>query len=167
MGNLKTSELNELTIIATGDLIPGVDISDTTQAPSGTTKYFTFQRIADWLASLTQTFTNKRVTPRVDTTTSSATPTINTDNVDHYIITAQTAAITSFTTNLSGTPTNGQKLMISVTGTAARTITWGSSFENGPVALPTTTVTTTRLDVLFVWNSTTSKWRCMASGSTQ
>lgn len=114
----------------------------------------------------TATLTNKRITPRIGTVASAAEPTINTDDVDHFIITAQAAAITSFTTNLSGTPTNGQKLLISVTGTAARAITWGASFENGPVALPTTTVTTTRLDVGFIWSAATSKWRCMASGTT-
>ena len=50
----------------------------------------------------TDTLTNKRVTARTGTTTSSATPTINTDNVDMYTITAQAAAITSMTTNLTG-----------------------------------------------------------------
>lgn len=111
----------------------------------------------------TDTLTNKRLTPRVGTTTSSATPTINTDSFDFYEITAQTVDITSFTTNLSGTPTNGQKLWIAITGTAARAITWGASFEASTVALPTTTVTTNRLDVGFVWNSVTSKWRCVAT----
>lgn len=113
--------------------------------------------------SSTNTLTNKRVTKRVGTTTSSATPTINTDNVDMYTLTAQTVDITSFTTNLSGTPTDGQTLWIAITGTAARAITWGASFEASTVALPTTTVTTNRLDVGFVWNAATSKWRCVAS----
>lgn len=113
--------------------------------------------------SSTNTLTNKRITKRTGTTTSSATPTINTDNVDFYSITAQTEAITSFTTNLSGTPTEGQTLWIAITGTAARAITWGASFEASTVALPTTTVTTARLDVGFVWNTVTSKWRCIAS----
>jgi len=112
----------------------------------------------------TVTLTNKRVTLRTGTATSSATPTINTNNVDYYSLTAQTADITSFTSGLSGTPTENQKLWISITGTDARAITWGSSFENGAVTLPTTTVGTTRLDVGFVWNSVTSKWRCMAQG---
>lgn len=112
----------------------------------------------------TQTLTNKRFTPRPGETTSSATPTINTDNYDFYHLTAQAVDITSFTTNLSGTPTTDQRLHIAITGTAARAITWGSSFE-ALVPLPTTTVTTQRLDVLFVWNAVTSKWRCMASGS--
>ena len=110
--------------------------------------------------SSTDTLTNKRVTPRVGTTTSSATPTINTDIVDYYELTAQAVNITSFTTNLTGTPTNGQKLWIAITGTAARTIAWGASFESSTITLPTTTVNTSRLDVGFVWNAATSKWRC-------
>jgi hypothetical protein len=111
----------------------------------------------------TQTLTNKRVTPRVSTTTSSATPTINTDTTDVFGLTAQAANITSFTTNLSGTPTDGQRLQIYIVGTAARTISWGTSFEASTVALPTTTVTTNRLDVSFIWNAATSKWRCLQS----
>ena len=113
--------------------------------------------------SSTNTLTNKRMTKRTGTTTSSATPTINTDNVDAYFITAQTEAITSFTTNLSGTPTEGQALLISITGTAARAITWGTSFEASTVALPTTTVSTNRLDVAFIWNTVSGKWRCTGS----
>lgn len=113
----------------------------------------------------TDTLTNKRITKRVSTEASSATPTINTDNVDCHRITALTVAITSMTTNLSGTPTDSQMLMISITGTAARAITWGASFAAGAVALPTTTITTQRLDVGFKWSTVASKWMCMASGS--
>jgi hypothetical protein len=109
----------------------------------------------------TDTLTNKRVTPRVSTTASSATPSINTDNVDVYGITALTVNITGFT--MSGTPTNGQKLWIYIVGTAARSITWGGSFEASTIALPTTTVSTNRLDVGFVWNSVSSRWRCVGS----
>jgi hypothetical protein len=110
----------------------------------------------------TNTLTNKRITARTGTTTSSATPTINTDNVDYYSITALAAAITSFTTNLSGTPTIGQTLWISIkdNGTA-RAIAWGASFEASTIALPTTTVISTRLDVAFIWNEATSVWRCV------
>lgn len=115
--------------------------------------------------SSTNTLTNKRRTERTGTTTSSATPTINTDDVTFYSITALAAAITSFTTNLSGTPTEGQKLWIAITDNGtARAITWGASFEAGAAALPTTTVISTRLDVGFIWNTVTSKWRCMAAG---
>ena len=109
------------------------------------------------------TFTNKRITPRVlPSTADSATPTLNTDSYDMMVITGQTVAITSFTTNLTGTPTNGQKLWIAITGTGAIAITWGASFSASTVALPTTTVTTARLDVGFVWNVATTTWRCVA-----
>jgi hypothetical protein len=112
----------------------------------------------------TNTLTNKRITARTGTTTSNATPTINTDNVDYYSITALAAAITSFTTNLSGTPTIGQTLWISIkdNGTA-RAIAWGASFEASTIALPTTTVISTRLDVAFIWNEATSVWRCVGT----
>ncbi len=112
--------------------------------------------------SSTNTLTNKRITPRVGTTTSSATPTINTDNYDMYTLTAQAVDITSFTTNLSGTPTDGQKLIIRITGTAARAITWGASFVASTVALPTTTVTTDMLTVGFIYDTVSAKWVCSA-----
>lgn len=114
---------------------------------------------------VTQTLTNKRWVPRVGSTTSSATPTINTDNVDIYKLTAQAADITSFTTNLSGTPNDGEILEIQITGTAARAITWGSSFVSSTVTLPTTTVTTATLTVILQYYTTSSygnnKWVCV------
>jgi hypothetical protein len=116
------------------------------------------------LGSTTSTVGGLRVNPRaLADTSNSATPTLNTDNYDIMVITGQSNAITSFTTNLTGTPVNGQKLWISITGTTAIAITWGASFESSTVTLPTTTVTTNRLDVGFVWNVATSKWRCVAS----
>jgi hypothetical protein len=111
----------------------------------------------------TQELTNKRVTPRVSPLSSnSSTYAINTDSFDIVVITGQsTTPITSITT--SGTPTNGQKLWLSITGTTAISFTLSSSnFESSTVALPTTTVSTNRLDVGFVWNPATSKWRCVA-----
>lgn len=115
-------------------------------------------------ADSTTTFTNKRITPRITTITSHATPTINTDNCDAVTITAQAEAITSMTTNLSGTPTNFQKLIIRIkdNGTA-RAITWGASFEAKGVALPTTTVLSKVLTVGFIYDTVTSKWGCVAS----
>ena len=114
--------------------------------------------------SSTNTLTNKRVTKRAPTVTQSATPTINTDNTDVAHITGLAQAITSMTTNLSGTPVEGDTLRIDITDNGtARAITWGASFEaSGTVALPTTTVLSVRLDVGFVWNTVTSKWRCVA-----
>lgn len=115
--------------------------------------------------SSTHTITNKRNTKRVlALSANSATPAINTDSYDVVHITSQTAAITSFTTNLTGTPVDGDELRISITGTASVGLTFGASFEDGAVTLPTTTSGTTRYDITFFWNSETSKWRCMAKG---
>jgi hypothetical protein len=112
-------------------------------------------------ATSTTTLTNKRITKRLTAVTNTTTWSINTDNCDVAENTGLTGAVAIDTT---GTPTNPQTLWIVLTGTAARGITWDSSdFEPSTVALPTTTVSTNRLDVGFTWNAATSKWRCVAS----
>ena len=95
-------------------------------------------------------------------TANTGTPSINTNNYNVIHITSQSVAITSFTTNLTGTPVDGQTLRISVTGSTAIALTWGTSFESSTATLPTTTVGTTRLDIGFFWNTETSRWRCVA-----
>lgn len=114
--------------------------------------------------SSTSTLTNKRITRRVVTVNApGATPTTNSDNDDIAAFTGLGTAITSMTTNLSGTPVNGDLLEFRFTddGTA-RGITWGTSFQSTTVTLPTTTVISTMLRVGFEWNSTASKWDCIA-----
>jgi hypothetical protein len=101
------------------------------------------------------------IVKRVNSVTSSATPAINTSTTDLFLITALAVNITSMTTNLTGSPVSGQSLIVAITGTATRTISWGASFEASTVALPTTTSGTNRLDVEFIWNAATSKWRCI------
>jgi len=107
-----------------------------------------------------------RVRPRAFATNApGATPGIDTNDEDFHHFTGLNTAITSMTTNLGGVPTEAQKLWIAFTDNGtARAITWGASFENGPATLPTTTVASTRLDVGFIWNTVTSKWRCVAAG---
>jgi len=111
----------------------------------------------------TQTLTNKRITPRVNTVASSATPAINTDTTDVFTITALAAAITSMTTSLTGTPTTGQKLLIRIldNGTA-RAIAWGASFASRGATLPTTTVLGKYLYVGFLWNEVAADWDCVS-----
>ena len=112
--------------------------------------------------SATQTLTNKRITPRVTAISSNtATPAINTDNYDYVEITAQTVNITSMTTSLSGTPNVGQQLWIAMTaGSGTPTVSWGTGFEDPGSLLPST-LSTTRVDVGFKWNTATSKWKCV------
>ena len=112
----------------------------------------------------TQTLTNKRVTKRVTTITSNAEPTVNTDNCDVVTITALGEAITSMTTNLSGTPTNFQGLIFRIldNGTG-RAITWGDSFQAMGTDLPTTTTASKVLTVGFLYDTVDSKWGCVVS----
>ena len=100
---------------------------------------------------------------RSSTEVSAAEPTINSDNVGLHSITALAAAITSFTTNLSGTPVNGQRLTIRIKddGTG-RAIAWGASFESSGATLPTTTNASKLLTVGLIYNSVSSKWGCVA-----
>ncbi len=102
--------------------------------------------------------------PGVLAIASDANPTINTDEYDFIDITALAVNIASFTTNLTGAPRNGSYLSIRIkdNGTA-RTIAWGASFETVGAVLPTTTVISKRLLVLFVYDTTTSKWGCVAT----
>ena len=111
-----------------------------------------------------QTLTNKRRTRRVVTVTQSATPAINTDNADIASITALAQAITSMTTNLTGTPVAGDLLEIRITddGTG-RAIAWGASFQSTTITLPTTTVASTMLRIGLEWNVVASKWDCIAT----
>jgi len=141
--------------------------SDTTIARSAAGA-ITVEGVAVPTISSTSTLTNKWVQPRLTTITSSATPTVNTDNCDCVRITAQAAAITSVTTNLSGTPVACQKLLFEILddGTA-RAITWGASFASGPATLPTTTTVNKILYTGFIWSAARSKWICIATGSEQ
>lgn len=110
----------------------------------------------------TDTFTNKRVTRRIGTTTSSATPSINCNTVDDYHLTAMSAAITGIT--ITGTPTDGQELLLRFkdNGTG-RAITHGSSFVAGPAALITTTVATKTHVEIFRYDAVATKWACISS----
>lgn len=112
--------------------------------------------------SSTATLTNKRVTPRIGTTASSATPSIDIDSYDQYNITALAAAITSVT--VTGTPTDGQRLLVRIkdNGTA-RAISWGSSFiASGLYGLLATTVINKTHLVGFIYDSVATKWVCVA-----
>ena len=116
----------------------------------------------------TDTLTNKWFQPRGNSTTSSATPSINTDTTDEFDITALATNITSMTTNLTGTPVNGQRLLIRFkdNGTA-RTITWGTSYvSTGAAALIATTVLSKTHYVGLIYDSTAAKWACIAADAT-
>jgi len=130
-------------------------------------KFATAKAIADSKyvkSDETVTLTNKRITSRIKTFTSDATPDINSDDYDAVTITALAVAITDV--NVTGTPTNFQKLLFRIldNGTA-RAIAWGDDFQAMGVALPTTTVISKVLTVGFIYDTVDSKWWCVATNN--
>lgn len=111
----------------------------------------------------TGTLSNKRVTPRVNTVASSATPTIQTDTTDQFTITALAAAITGWT--ISGTPVDAQRLMVRIkdNGTS-RALAWPAGFRAIGVTLPTTTVAGKTLYIGLLYNAADSVWDALAVG---
>lgn len=112
--------------------------------------------------SSTNTLTNKRITKREQTVTDTATLTITSDSVDIVTVTALAQAMTIAAP--TGTPTQGQSLMIRIkdNGTA-RALTWNAIFRaSTDLPLPTTTVISKTLYVGFIYNSEDSKWDLLA-----
>jgi len=112
----------------------------------------------------TETLTNKRITQRVQSFVSDATPAIDVDSYDAVTITALATAITNMSTDMTGTPTNFQKLTFRIKDDGTnRAITWGTNFEAKGVSLPATTTASKVLTVGFIYDTVTSKWGCVAS----
>lgn len=107
----------------------------------------------------TQTLTNKTVKPRIVTVTQSATPTFNIDNGTTFQMTGLAQAITSMSTNMSGTPYDGQCLCFEITDNGtARAITLGSNFVASTAqVLPTTTVASVTLQIYTKYRSAIGK----------
>lgn len=169
--NAKTLSVSDTTTLATnaitlggGEVVTFSASNALSLLTTGTT-VMTFPQATDTVVTLaaTQTQTNKRITRRFITTTQSATPTINTDNTDISSITALAQAITSMTTNLTGTPVAGDYLQIQFTDNGtARAISWGAKFASTTVTLPTTTVISTLLRVGLQWDTVAAVWQCIA-----
>ena len=104
--------------------------------------------------------------PRTVTAVSNAAPTPNTDVTDEFDLTAQAA--TAAFANPTGTPLNGQKLLIRIkdNGTA-QAITWGTLYiSSGAGTLLTTTIATKTHMSGFIYNSASVKWVAMAVDAT-
>jgi hypothetical protein len=116
--------------------------------------------------SATATLTNKRITARISTTASSATPTPNADTDDQYNVTALAAAATFGAP--TGTPTDGQELRIRIkdNGTA-RALSWNAIYvSSGLGTLLTTTVINKTHLLRFRYDAAAVKWACISSDST-
>lgn len=114
--------------------------------------------------SSTDTLTNKRITDRIKQDANHTTSvTMDSDSYDEYDITAQAGAL--LFNNPSWTPTNCQKLMVRIKDNwTARALTYWSQFASWAATLPTTTTLSKKLWIWFEWDSTDSKWYCLATG---
>lgn len=158
------------TFPASGIILTGSSTGVTTfaSANAGASNYtLTFPAATATVATLdgTQTLTNKRVTPRTLAAASYTTDTgtsLDCDTLDMFIVTAQAGAL--LFNNPSGTPTQGQPLLIRIkdNGTA-RALTYGSQFRAMGTSLPTTTVLSKTLYLGLIWNATDSKWDLVAA----
>lgn len=112
--------------------------------------------------SSTDTLTNKRITARVFSEASNATPTPASDSYDQHNVTALAAGATFGAP--TGTPTDGQNLIIRVkdNGTA-RTLAFNAIYRaSSDLPLPTTTILSKTLYLGFKYNSADSKWDLLA-----
>jgi hypothetical protein len=118
----------------------------------------------------TQTLTNKRINPRVDTSTagSSTTWTPNADTTDVFEL-SSTLSVNVSINNPSGTPVEGQRLMFRIKSDgSAHTLTWTGTQWRASVAgtappLPPTTNPNRNIYLGFVYNSTDTKWDLLAA----
>lgn len=103
---------------------------------------------------------NAVTVPKV-TTASTGTLTINVSTTDFAVRTALDATTTIETT---GTPQNGQKLIVRLkdNGTS-RSLSWNAVFVSGGPALPTVTTAGKWMHFGFLYNTTNSKWMLVAS----
>ena len=98
----------------------------------------------------------------VTTVASSATPTpVGSDFNNMFTVTALAVAATFAAP--TGTPANGNKLIIRIKDDAtARALAWNAIYRAGEVALPTTTVISKTIYCGFIYNSADSKWDFVA-----
>ena len=103
-------------------------------------------------------------TKQVIQITSSTAPTVNTTGYRRtFVDITALAGNINLSTNLTGTPQNGDVLIYQIkdNGTA-RTITTESNIESKGDSVPATTVISKRVNIGFTWDSTTSKWGCIS-----
>ena len=104
------------------------------------------------------------VTSATITGTSTQTPTLNTSDTYIYIG-SSASAYTLTVANPTGTPTQGQKMIIRFkdNGTQVMGISFGTQFRaSSDLALPTTTTAGKTLYCGFIYNSTDTKWDMIA-----
>jgi hypothetical protein len=109
----------------------------------------------------TETLTNKRINARVGTITTSTTPAPDANNNDMFTVTALTSTATFAAP--SGTPVDGQKLVIRITTAAIQSLFWNAAYRaSSDFSLPAATVASKTMYLNFMYNSVSSTWDLVA-----
>ena len=98
--------------------------------------------------------------PRVTSVTSTATLTIDSSTTDQAVITAQSGNLTI--ASPTGSPVDGQKLIIRVKAVGTSVITWNAIFRQIGTTLPTPTTAGKSIYVGLIYNSLDTKWDVVA-----
>jgi hypothetical protein len=112
----------------------------------------------------TDTLTNKNIQSRVVSIADATSITINADTTDIATQT-NTQAVGTLTINApTGTPFNGQKIVLRLQSTNIQTFSWNGIFAGSTdLALPTASSGSSKYDYVgFIYNSTASKWQLLA-----
>jgi hypothetical protein len=112
----------------------------------------------------TVTLTNKRVTPRIQTAADATSITPTGDSADQ-VNQANTQALGTLTINApTGTPTDGQRLVIRVRSTNAHSISWNAIYRaSNDFALPSALTGSSEYDYFgLLYNSGSSTWDLVA-----
>jgi hypothetical protein len=169
-GTITTTELSDEAEASLATVTIGSEVSDTTCFPlfvtdaTGdlslkTAPYFTYNSNTGLLASVK--FSGLHV-PRIILYTDRASSAIEITITDQYELTA-ISNDTTFT--ITGTPVDGQKLMIRLKDAGvSKTLTWNSVFRVVGVTLPTATTAGKTHYIGCVYNFADSKWDVLAIG---
>jgi hypothetical protein len=117
------------------------------------------------LGSLAVTFSGKRITKRVSSTTSASSLTPEISTYDEFAFTALAAALT-INNHSTSTPADGDRMLITITPDATpRALAFGDKYvAYAGVALPTITVASKTMVMGFRWDAGLGKWNLLALG---
>lgn len=115
--------------------------------------------------SSTDTLSNKNIQARVVVIADGTSITINGDTTDIATQANTQPGLSTLTINApTGTPFNGQKLILRLQSTNAQVFSWNAIFAgSSDLALPIVSSGASRYDYLgFMYNSTAAKWQLLA-----